>query len=160
MLPFWTLLSACEIRDKIHIIYKELTRDWVKSKVAKSEFYPLKSQKTGELRENSPLVALSSRWVFSQWGWIKRLEYVITFRLFTRKWHVMERSLMWLMEFDWSNTIQARKKFPAVHVMQWLGMFRLDFERVLVVPDGMQVVWRVSCENGGGKTRFNLKMIQ
>ena len=119
MLPFWTLLSACEIRDKIHIIYKELTRDWVKSKVAKSGFYPLKSQNTGELRENSPLVALSSRWVFSQWGWIKRLEYVIlvalssrwvffqwgwikrleyviTFWLFTRKWHVMERSLMWL----------------------------------------------------------------
>ena len=50
MLPFWTLLSECEIRDKIHIIYKELTRDWVKSKVAKSEFYPLKIQNTGELR--------------------------------------------------------------------------------------------------------------
>ena len=49
MLPFWTLLSACEIRDKIHIIYKELTRDWVKSKVAKSEFYPSKSQNAGEL---------------------------------------------------------------------------------------------------------------
>ena len=64
------------------------------------------------------------------------------------------------MEFDWSNTIKARKKFPAVHVMQWLGMFRLDFERVFVVRDGMHVVWRVSCENGGGKTRFNLKMIQ
>ena len=27
LLPFWTLLSVCEIRDKINIIYKELTRD-------------------------------------------------------------------------------------------------------------------------------------
>ena len=93
MLPFWTLLSACEIRDKIHIIYKELTRDWVKSKVAKSEFYPLKIQNTGELRGK---LAISSIKFQVSLGWIKRLEYVIKCRLFTRKWHVMERSLMWL----------------------------------------------------------------
>ena len=93
MLPFWTLLSACEIRDKIHITYKELTRDWVKSKVAKSEFYPLKIQNTGELRGK---LAISSIKFQVSLGWIKRLEYVIKCRLFTRKWHVMERSLMWL----------------------------------------------------------------
>ena len=93
MLPFWTLLSECEIRDKIHIIYKELTRDWVKSKVAKSEFYPLKIQNTGELRGK---LAISSIKFQVSLGWIKRLEYVIKCRLFTRKWHVMERSLMWL----------------------------------------------------------------
>ena len=50
MLPFWTLLSVCEIRDIMQIIYKELTRDWVKPNVAKSEFYPLKSQNARELR--------------------------------------------------------------------------------------------------------------
>ena len=93
MLPFWTLLSACEIPDKIHIIYKELTRDWVKSKVAKSEFYPSKSQNTGELRGK---LAISSIKFQVSLGWIKRLEYVVKCRLFTRKWHVMERSLMWL----------------------------------------------------------------
>ena len=93
MLPFWTLLSEGEIRDKIHIIYKELTRDWVKSKVAKSEFYPLKIQNTGELRGK---LAISSIKFQVSLGWIKRLEYVIKCRLFTRKWHVMERSLMWL----------------------------------------------------------------
>ena len=64
MLPFWTFLSECEIRDKIHIIYKELTRDWVKPKVAKSEFYPLKSQNAGDCVENSLSVALSSRSVW------------------------------------------------------------------------------------------------
>ena len=33
------------------------------------------------------------------------------------------------MEFDWCNTIQAREKLPNVHVVQWLGMFWLDFGR-------------------------------
>ena len=38
-----------EIRDKMQVVYKELTCDWVKSKVAKKEFYSLKSQNAGEL---------------------------------------------------------------------------------------------------------------
>ena len=33
-LPIWTLPSVCEIRDKMHVVYKELTHDWV----AKSQF--------------------------------------------------------------------------------------------------------------------------
>ena len=33
----------------MQVVYKELTRDWVKSKVAKKEFYSLKSQNAGEL---------------------------------------------------------------------------------------------------------------
>ena len=38
-LPIWTLPSVCEIRDKMHVVNKELTHDWVNSKVAKSQFY-------------------------------------------------------------------------------------------------------------------------
>ena len=38
-LPIWTLPSVCEIRDKMHVVYKELTHDWVNSKVAKSQLY-------------------------------------------------------------------------------------------------------------------------
>ena len=38
MLTIWTLPSVCEIRDKMQVVYKELTGDWVKSKVAENEF--------------------------------------------------------------------------------------------------------------------------
>ena len=31
------------------------------------------------------------------------------------------------MEFDWLNIIQACEKFPNVHVVQWLGIFWLEF---------------------------------
>ena len=93
MLPFWTLLSVCEIHDIMQIIYKELTRDWVKPNVAKREFYPLKSQNAGELRGKFTISSIKFQ---VSLGWIKRLEYVIKFRLFTRKWHMRERSLMWL----------------------------------------------------------------
>ena len=93
MLPFWTLLSVCEIHDILQIIYKELTRDWVKPNVAKSEFYPLKSQNAGELRGKFTISSIKFQ---VSLGWIKRLEYVIKFRLFTRKWQMRERSLMWL----------------------------------------------------------------
>ena len=37
LLPIWTLPSVYEIRDKMQVVYQELTRNWVKSKVAKSE---------------------------------------------------------------------------------------------------------------------------
>ena len=47
-----------------------------------------------------------------------QLEYVIKCRLFTRKWHAMEKSLIWQKKFDWWNTIQACEKLPNVHVMQ------------------------------------------
>ena len=29
----------CEIRDKMQVVYKEFTGDWVESKVAENEFY-------------------------------------------------------------------------------------------------------------------------
>ena len=31
-------LCVSEIRDKMQVVYEELTRDWIKSKVAKSQF--------------------------------------------------------------------------------------------------------------------------
>ena len=38
-------LCVCEIRDKLQVVNKELTRDWVNSKVADSEFYSQKKLK-------------------------------------------------------------------------------------------------------------------
>ena len=86
----------CEIRDKIHIIYKELTRDWVKSKVAKSEFYPSKSQNAGELRGKLAISSIKFQVSFFSVGLDKAVRIRDKFRLFTKKWHVRERSLMWL----------------------------------------------------------------
>ena len=39
LLPIWTLPCVYELRDKMQVVYQELTRNWVQSKVAKSEFY-------------------------------------------------------------------------------------------------------------------------
>ena len=51
LLPIWTLPSVCEIHDKMQVVYKELRRDLIKFKVAKSEFYLWKkSQNARELR--------------------------------------------------------------------------------------------------------------
>ena len=44
------------------------------------------------------------------------------------------------MEFDWWNTIEAHEKLPDVHVMQWLGMFWLDFGHCY-----RGTWWNVSC---------------
>ena len=44
------------------------------------------------------------------------------------------------MEFDWWNTIQAYEILPNVHVMQWLGMFWLDFGHCF-----HGIWWNVSC---------------
>ena len=38
----------CEIHDKMQVVYKELRRDLIKFKVAKSEFYLWKKVKTRE----------------------------------------------------------------------------------------------------------------
>ena len=57
-----------------------------------------KSQNAGELRGKFAISSIKFQVSLFQWGWIKRLDYVIKFRLFTRKWHVMKRSLMWLNE--------------------------------------------------------------
>ena len=38
LLPIWTLPLVYEIRDKTQVVYKELARDEVQSKVAKSAF--------------------------------------------------------------------------------------------------------------------------
>ena len=40
LLPISTLPYVwCEIRDKMQVVYKELTRNWVNSKVAESQLY-------------------------------------------------------------------------------------------------------------------------
>ena len=39
LLPIWTLPCVYELRDTMQVVYQELTRNWVQSKVAKSEFY-------------------------------------------------------------------------------------------------------------------------
>ena len=38
LLSIWTLPRPCGINDKMQVLYKEMTRDGVKFKVAKSEF--------------------------------------------------------------------------------------------------------------------------
>ena len=38
VVAFWTLPFACVIRYEMKVVHKELKRDRVKSKVAKSEF--------------------------------------------------------------------------------------------------------------------------
>ena len=39
LLPIWTLPCVSEICDKVQVVYKELTCDWVNSKVAKRKLY-------------------------------------------------------------------------------------------------------------------------
>ena len=43
----WTLSPVCEIRDKMQIVYKELTYDRLKFKVTKSKFDSSKTSKRG-----------------------------------------------------------------------------------------------------------------
>ena len=45
----WILPRACGINDKMQVFYKELSRDGVKSKVAKSKFDQYKSWKHGRI---------------------------------------------------------------------------------------------------------------
>ena len=65
---------------------------------------------------------------------------MIKCRLFTRKWHVVEQNLMWQNGIDRWNTIQACEKLPNVHVVQWLGVFWLDFGHCF-----HSTRWNVSC---------------
>ena len=46
------------------------------------------------------------------------------------------------MEFDWWNTIQAREKLPNVHVVQWLGMYVVEWKLVggCVVSKGAEKI--------------------
>ena len=57
------------------------------------------------------------------------------------------------MESDWWNTIEAHEKLPDVHVMQWLGMFWLDFGHRF-----HGTWWNVSCLEGAEKYTFYLKI--
>ena len=84
-----------EIRDKMQVVYKELTRDWVNSKVAKKEFYSLKSQNAGELRGKFAISRIKFMVSYFSVGLDKAVRIRDKIQ-FTRKWHVMERSLMWL----------------------------------------------------------------
>ena len=61
--------------------------------------------------------------------------------LFTRRCHMVERSLMWqngiwLVEYNSSTW----KKLPYLHVVQWLGILKLDFGRCF-----HSTWWNVSC---------------
>ena len=71
------------------------TRNWVKSKVAKSKFYLLKNSKRKRTCGKFTISSTKFHVNFFLWCWIMRLEYVIKCRLFTRKWHVTERGPIW-----------------------------------------------------------------
>ena len=61
------------------------------------------------------------------------------------------------MDFDWWNTIQAGVKLPDVHLVQWLGMFWLDFGRWF-----HGTWWNINCSACAlwVKERFNFHMIK
>ena len=86
LLPIWTLPSVCEIHDKMQVVYKELRRDLIKFKVAKSEFYLWKKKSK---RERIAWKIYYQRHLvpseFFQRGRTMRLEHVIKYRLFTWK---------------------------------------------------------------------------
>ena len=99
-------------------------------------------------------VALLSCYCVSWWWASMLLEFLSTIpvdvvkvksymkcMLFTRRCHVVERSLMWqngiwLVEYNSSTW----KKLPYLHVVQWLGIFKLDFGRCF-----HSTWWNVSC---------------
>ena len=72
---------------------------------------------------------------------VVRVKSYMKCMLFTRKCHVVERSLkwqngIWLVEYNSSTW----KKLPYLHVVQWLGIFKLDFGRCF-----HSTWWNVSC---------------
>ena len=81
MLPIWTLPPVREIHDKTQVVFKELTRNGVQSKVAKSAFV--------RTQDNCGKKFINSRILFHlklfQWGWIMRLKYIIKCRFSRRK---------------------------------------------------------------------------
>ena len=91
----WFALCVCDICEKMYIVHKELTCDWVKSKVAKCKFYLQKNSKRRRTGGKFTISSTKFHVNFFLWCWIMWLEYVIKCRLFTRKWHVTERGPIW-----------------------------------------------------------------
>ena len=58
-----------------------------------------------------------------------RLEYVIKYRLFTKKWRDGAKSNLEKWNLIVEIQFKQVKKLPNVHEEQWLGMFWLDFGR-------------------------------
>ena len=104
---------------KCNLFTFELTRDWVNSKVVKSEFYSWKKSKRRGMCGKFTISSLKFHVNCFQWCWTMWLEYVIKCRLFTRKWYVMERSLMWYNGMNLNGKIQTKLiKLSTVHVVQ------------------------------------------
>ena len=114
----WCLSGLCPLCVKYvikcRLFYWELTRNWVNSKAAKSEFYSWKKSKRRRMR-----------WKFT----ISSVKFHVNFFQRCRITRIM-RSLKWQNEI-WlvESNIQAREKLPNNHVVQWLSMFGLDFGR-------------------------------
>ena len=104
---------------KCNLFTFELIRDWVNSKVVKSEFYSWKKSKRRGMCGKFTISSLKFHVNCFQWCWTMWLEYVIKCRLFTRKWYVMERSLMWYNGMNLNGKIQTKLiKLSTVHVVQ------------------------------------------
>ena len=80
---------------KKQVVYKGLTRKELGPTQLKANLICRKSQNAGELREKAAISSIKFHVNCFQWGWIIRFEYVIKCKLFTRRWHVIEHSLMW-----------------------------------------------------------------
>ena len=121
----------------------------------------------GPLSHGSPVVVFFDRGHPRFWNFystipvdVVRVKSYMKCMLFTRKCHVVERSLMWqngiwLVEYNSSTW----KKLPYLHVVQWLGIFKLDFGRYF-----HSTWWNVSClacvvRKGAGKTHLKLKIM-
>ena len=103
---------------------------------------------SGRLSHGSPVVVFFDRGHLCFWNFystipvgVVRVKSYMKCMLFTRKCHVVERSLkwqnvIWLVEYNSSTW----KKLPYLHVVQWLGIFKLDFGRCF-----HSTWWNVSC---------------
>ena len=103
------LSPVCEISVKMQVVNKELMLIGLCPRWPKASFICSKSQNAGELHRKLTINSTKFHVNFFQWCLIMQLEYVIKYRLFTRKWHMMEQSVMWqngiwLVEYN-SSTI-------------------------------------------------------
>ena len=103
------LSPVCEISVKMQVVNKELMLIGLCPRWPKASFICSKSQNAGELHRKLTINSTKFHVNFFQWCQIMQLEYVIKYRLFTRKWHMMEQSVMWqngiwLVEYN-SSTI-------------------------------------------------------
>ena len=76
----------------MQVVNKELMLIGLCPRWPKASF---KSENEGELHRKLTINSTKFHVNFFQWCQIMQLEYVIKYRLFTRKWHMMEQSVMW-----------------------------------------------------------------